>query len=69
VDNGWTIIQCGLLATTGNRKKALEQALLIPSEVFTSDGGVGNSLSNTIWYISTRKPVDINGDALDESST
>lgn len=67
VDNGWSIIQCGLLATAGNRKEALEQALLIPSKVFTSDGGVGNSLTNTIWYISTRKPVDINGEALDDS--
>jgi endo-1,3(4)-beta-glucanase len=69
VDNGWSIIQCGLLATAGNRKEALEQALLIPSKVFASDGGVGNSLTNTIWYISTRKPFNINGDALDASST
>jgi endo-1,3(4)-beta-glucanase len=58
VDNGWSIMQCGLLATAGNRKEALEQAMLIPSKVYTTDGGVGNSLTNTIWYISTRKPVD-----------
>jgi endo-1,3(4)-beta-glucanase len=68
VDNGWSIIQCGLLATAGNRKEALEQALLIPSKVYTTDGGVGNSLTNTIWYISTRKPVDGNGNALGYSS-
>jgi endoglucanase Acf2 len=57
-DNGWTIIQYGLLATTGHREDALEEALLIPSDVFASEGGVGNSMSNTIWYISTRKPIE-----------
>lgn len=54
VDNGWTIIECGLLATAGRPREAFEKALLIPSKVFNSEGGVGNSLSNTIWYISTR---------------
>jgi endoglucanase Acf2 len=68
VDNGWSIIQCGLLATVGNRKEALEQALLIPSKVYTIYGS-GNSLTNTIWYISTRKPVDGNGNTLVYSSS
>ena len=57
VDNGWSILQTGLLATTGKREEALKQALAIPSDVFDSLGGVGNSMSNTIWYISTRKPI------------
>lgn len=59
VDNGWSILQAGLLATTGDRISALEQALAVPSKVFDSQGGLGNSLSNTIWYISTRKPVNV----------
>lgn len=55
VDNGWSILQAGLLATAGDRKAALKQALVIPDKVFQSQGGLGNSLSNTIWYIATRK--------------
>lgn len=55
IDNGWSIIQSGLCATTGSRDDALKQALAIPEEVFRSDGGVGQSMSNTIWYIATRK--------------
>jgi len=58
VENGWSILQAGLLATTGDRKTALKQALAIPTEVFASQGGGGNSLSNTIWYIATRKQID-----------
>ena len=53
--NGWSILQAGLLATTGNQDEALEQAKAVPSEVFTTEGGIGNSMSNTIWYIATRK--------------
>jgi endoglucanase Acf2 len=61
IDNGWSIIQAGLRATAGNREDALEQALSVPEKVFASLGGVGNSLTNTIWYISTRKKyVNVN---------
>ncbi len=67
VDDGWTIMQYGLLATAGQRKTALEQVLLIPEDVFESQGGLGNSLTNTIWYISTRKPVETS--AYDSNST
>jgi hypothetical protein len=67
VDGGWTIMQYGLLATAGQRKTALEQVLLIPEDVFESQGGLGNSLTNTIWYISTRKPVETS--AFDSNST
>jgi len=55
VDNGWSILQAGLCATAGNRDDALKQAFAVPEVVFSSDGGVGNSLTNTIWYIATRK--------------
>mmetsp|Transcript_821 Transcript_821/g.912 ORF Transcript_821/g.912 Transcript_821/m.912 type:complete len:138 (+) Transcript_821:1-414(+) len=69
VDNGWSILQAGLLATTttnnstnttsstsdNTHTEALKQAMAIPKKVFDTDGGVGNSMSNTIWYIATRK--------------
>eukprot|EP00548_Thalassiothrix_antarctica_P007286 CAMPEP_0194136194 /NCGR_PEP_ID=MMETSP0152-20130528/6219_1 /TAXON_ID=1049557 /ORGANISM="Thalassiothrix antarctica, Strain L6-D1" /LENGTH=922 /DNA_ID=CAMNT_0038832747 /DNA_START=183 /DNA_END=2951 /DNA_ORIENTATION=+ len=54
-DNGWSILQAGLLATTGNYTDAVKQAMAVPEEVFATDGGLGNSMSNTIWYIATRK--------------
>lgn len=57
VENGWSILQAGLLATTGNYTGAVEQAKAVPPEVFGTDGGNGNSMSNTIWYIATRKDV------------
>ena len=55
VDNGWSIFQAGLLATAGDREGALKQAMAVPSKVFDSLGGLGNSRSNLVWYISTRK--------------
>jgi len=56
-DDGWSIIECGLYATAGYRKEALEQAQNIPDGAFNSLGGNGQSLTNTIWYISTRPEV------------
>lgn len=53
-ENGWDIIQAGLCATAGNMEEALDKALSLSEEAFTSEGGNGNSLSNTIWYIATR---------------
>eukprot|EP00534_Pseudo-nitzschia_fraudulenta_P008314 CAMPEP_0201142448 /NCGR_PEP_ID=MMETSP0851-20130426/4120_1 /ASSEMBLY_ACC=CAM_ASM_000631 /TAXON_ID=183588 /ORGANISM="Pseudo-nitzschia fraudulenta, Strain WWA7" /LENGTH=1007 /DNA_ID=CAMNT_0047416093 /DNA_START=86 /DNA_END=3106 /DNA_ORIENTATION=- len=47
--NGWSILQAGLLATTGNHTDAVDQARAVPKEVFETEGGVGNSMSNTIW--------------------
>ena len=53
--NGWGIVQAGLLAETGEIDAALEMAAKIPDKVFISQGGDGNSRSNTIWFIATRK--------------
>ena len=58
VENGWSILQAGLCATAGNPEEALEQAMSISPKIFDSLGGVGNSLTNTIWYIATRKAVN-----------
>lgn len=58
IDNGWSIMQAGLCAEAGDQDEALEQALAIPPKVFDSLGGLGNSLSNMIWFVSTRRTVD-----------
>jgi hypothetical protein len=57
--NGWSILELSLLATAGKRQEALEAVLMIPKDVFATLGACGNSLTNTIWFMSTRKPVDI----------
>ena len=51
-------MELGLLATAGKREEALEKVLQIPTNVFETQGADGNSLSNTIWFVSTRKPVE-----------
>jgi endoglucanase Acf2 len=58
-DNGWSVPQAGLLATIGNRDEAVQQALELPTQVFENEGAVGNSLTNTLWYIATRKPFTV----------
>lgn len=45
----------GLLATAGDSKNALRKAFEIPDAVFESQGGEGHSLTNTLWYIATRR--------------
>mmetsp|Transcript_20014 Transcript_20014/g.37971 ORF Transcript_20014/g.37971 Transcript_20014/m.37971 type:complete len:1122 (-) Transcript_20014:162-3527(-) len=54
-DNGWSIVQAGLLAEIGRIDDALEMTAQVPDEVFLSDGACGNSRTNTIWFVSTRK--------------
>jgi len=46
---------CLLAEASGDFEDAVEMTMDIPEEVFNSDGGSGNSLSNTLWFISTRK--------------
>lgn len=61
-DNGWSIIQSGLLAETGEIDKALDMASEIDENIYLSDGACGNSLTNTLWFISTRKASLIVGE-------
>lgn len=51
---GWSIQILGALATAGHPELALEKVLEVPSEAFDTAGGDGHSLSNSLWYISTR---------------
>ncbi|KAL3793171.1 hypothetical protein ACHAW5_000368 [Stephanodiscus triporus] len=53
--NGWSIFEPALLAEIGKIDDALNMALEIPTDVFISEGACGNSLANTLWFISTRK--------------
>jgi endo-1,3(4)-beta-glucanase len=58
-NQGWSILELSLLATAGKPDEALKAVSMIPKDVFASQGACGNSLTNTIWFMSTRKPVDI----------
>lgn len=55
VDQGWNILKVALLAETGRIDEAIEMALAVPEVSFASEGGNGNTLSNLLWFVSTRK--------------
>jgi hypothetical protein len=56
-EQGWSILQYAILATVGHRQLALKKILGIPKRAFESAGGCGHSLSNSLWYASTRPDV------------
>ena len=56
-EQGWSILQLGALSTVGHPELAFARAKRLPDSVFESAGGNGHSMSNTLWYIATRKPV------------
>ncbi|KAL3792976.1 hypothetical protein HJC23_010989 [Cyclotella cryptica] len=68
VNEGWAILLYAVLATLGHKELALEKVLAMPEGVFLSAGGSGHSLSNTLWYISSR-PTPIVPYDLEEPST
>lgn len=53
-EEGWNVLQYAVLAEVGHPEAAKDMALKISPEVFDSAGGNGHSLTNTLWYISTR---------------
>jgi endo-1,3(4)-beta-glucanase len=56
---GWSVLVMAMLATVGHRDEAMDQALALnTTEVFNSAGGNGHSLTNTLWYLSTRPFVE-----------
>jgi len=58
VSDGWSIQILAMLATLGHKEKALSHAQDLGDSSFEVAGGSGHSLSNTIWYISTRRQPD-----------
>lgn len=57
-DQGWGILEKAILATVGHPQEAIEYVEGLPADVFTTAGGNGHSKTNSIWYYSTRPPVD-----------
>jgi len=57
-EQGWSVLQLGALSTVGHAKLALQRAKLLPTDVFETAGGNGHSMTNTLWYIATREPVE-----------
>lgn len=64
--SGWVILQLGILATVGHIDVAAGRVEGLPDEAYENAGGNGQSKSNTLWYISTRRSV-ANPVALDDS--
>mmetsp|Transcript_20623 Transcript_20623/g.31542 ORF Transcript_20623/g.31542 Transcript_20623/m.31542 type:complete len:1162 (-) Transcript_20623:344-3829(-) len=63
-EQGWSILGYCVLAEVGHADLAFQKALKVPHDVFDSAGGDGHSMTNTLWYISTRPkvetPLDLN---------
>lgn len=61
---GWGVLQLAILATIGNVDMAMEYAHKIPASAFSSAGGNGHSMTNTLHYMATRpevEPADVSG--------
>jgi hypothetical protein len=56
-ESGWGVGVLAILATVGHQKMAMNQTLMMPKDAFGGPAGDGHSLSNTLWYISTRPAV------------
>jgi endoglucanase Acf2 len=57
-EHGWSILLYSSMATIGNWKEAWEGVKNLEPAVFDGAGGNGHSLTNTLWYISTRPEVN-----------
>lgn len=58
---GWSLLLLTSIAAIGGQDVAWRGALDLPLDAFAGAGGNGHSLTNTLWYISTRpsSPVGI----------
>lgn len=54
---GWSILVNAMLATVGHAEDAVKNVMNLTSDVFESAGGNGHSLTNTLWYLATRKDL------------
>lgn len=57
--NGWSVLQLALLATVGHAQDAFNRVLTLDPDIFESAGGNGHSMTNTIWYLASRREVDL----------
>ncbi|EJK74617.1 hypothetical protein THAOC_03693, partial [Thalassiosira oceanica] len=68
-EEGWAVLLYAVLAELGHADMALNLTLSLPESAFTSAGGNGHSLTNTLWYIASRPRVAVPYDLEDPSST
>lgn len=69
VKEGWSVMLYCVLAELGHQEAARKMALSLPEDVFESAGGNGHSLTNTLWYISTRPTPEVPFDIEDPSAS
>lgn len=58
VSSGWSIELLAVVATGGHAHEAFSEALKLPESVFDTPGGNGHSLSNTLWFLTTRRLIE-----------
>ena len=51
---GWSTLSWGAAAVLGGCTLAKEKILDLPSSVYGTDGGNGQSRSNALWWVATR---------------
>ena len=66
---GWSILLFAVLAELGHQNLAMEKALALSDDVFESAGGSGHSLTNTLWYISSRPSPSVPFNLTDPTSS
>jgi len=69
INEGWAVLLYCVLAELGHPKMAMQKALDMPEDAFVSAGGNGHSLTNTLWYISTRPTPGVPYDIKDPSTS
>jgi len=57
-EEGWGVLLYAILAEVGHPEKAIAYAESLSLDVFETAGGNGHSLTNTIWYYSTRPKTE-----------
>lgn len=56
--SGWNVLIYACMSAVGRWESAWRGAERLSPEAFLDAGGNGHSLSNTLWYIATRPPVE-----------
>lgn len=58
VGQGWSTLSWGAAAVLGGCRVAWDHVASLPSSVYETDGGNGQSRTNALWWIATRCPYD-----------
>lgn len=58
MQQGWSVLVYASMASIGEWRTAWKGLQSLNDSVFLEAGGNGHSLSNSLWYVSTRPDAD-----------